>query len=380
MTDTTRPLKQAGTDFREPIDELIAEVDVTEASRQLQKGVLLLDVRDAVQWQLGMAAQSIGIPQAQLQTELPNHMADRQQPVLVICAKGQQSLSAAADLKRLGYHNVQSVQGGFTAWQAAGLPVGYPEGSTLNNDQRQRYARHLTLPEIGVQGQQKLLASKVLLIGAGGLGSPASLYLAAAGVGTLAIVDDDRVERSNLQRQVLYSDSTCGEMKIDSAKQRLQALNNDTEIIAIDQRLTADNATALIDDFDVVIDGSDNFSTRYAVNEACVAAGKPMVYAAVEGFQAQVGVFWPAYDQQLSLPCYHCLFPQPGDGPSCADAGVLGVVPGIAGILQATEALKICLAVGRPMVDRLLRIDTLSMRFIESQTQADPECSVCSET
>jgi len=356
---------------------VIKQVDVQHAYQQQQTGIMLIDVRAAEQQHLGMPAGAISVPRSSLLTALPQHVADKQQAVLLICAQGKQSLLAGEDIQALGYSNVHSVQGGFSAWQTAGLPVEFPASDALSDKQRERYARHLTLPEIGPTGQQKLLTSKVLLVGAGGLGSPAALYLAAAGIGTLGIVDDDHVERSNLQRQVLHSDAFCGAKKIDSAQQRLHTLNQDTHVIGIDQRLSKQNASELITDFDVVVDGSDNFATRYALNQACILAGKPLVYAAVEAFQAQVSVFWPAYDQRRNLPCYHCLFPQAGDGPSCVEAGVLGVVPGIAGILQATEALKLCLQIGKPLVDKLLRIDCLSMRFITSQTQADPGCPVC---
>ncbi len=366
--------------MQQKAEKMITEVDISTAWQLLQAGSVLIDVRAAEQWQSGMPEPASGISRALLKSEIPKRYPDKHQPLLVICAQGKQSLLAAEDIKSFGYFNVQSVQGGFAAWQAAGLPIGLPVDSTLSASQQERYARHLTLPEIGLDGQQKLLESKVLLIGAGGLGSPAALYLTAAGIGTLAIVDDDRVERSNLQRQVLHSEDTCGSKKIDSAQRRLHALNSDTRVIAIDQRLSAANACDLIAAYDVIIDGSDNFATRYAVNQACVAADKPMVYAAVEGFQAQLSVFWPGNDRQRHLPCYHCLFPQPGDGPGCVEAGVLGVVPGIAGMLQAAEALKLCLGIGQPMVGRLMRIDTLSMRITESQIQADPDCPVCSES
>lgn len=369
----------ANSDFEQQVAQartIIQEITPEAARRLQQDGCLLVDVRDAAQRQLGMAAGARGITRAELPRCFTDEGVDCQQAVLTICAKGKQSLLAAAELHAAGFRNVRSVSGGLAAWQQAGLPVETPD-SGLSAEQQERYARHLTLPEIGLEGQQKLLNSKILLVGAGGLGSPAALYLTAAGIGTLGIADDDRIERSNLQRQVLHSDAMCGEKKIESARQRLNGLNQDTHVVSFDQRLTAENASELIAGFDVVIDGSDNFATRYALNRACVAAGKPLVYAAVEAFQAQVAVFWPGYSAERDLPCYQCVFPQPGDGPSCVEAGILGVVPGVAGMLQATEALKLCLGIGQPLVDRLLRIDTLSMRFTESRIQRDPACPVC---
>lgn len=356
---------------------IVQEIDPAAAYQQQKSGSLLIDVRAAGQCCTGIADQAINIQRDQLIIELSRRNIDQQQPLMTICALGKQSLLAAAELLEQGYQQVQSVQGGLAAWREANLPLSFPDDSGLSGRQRDRYARHLTLPEIGPAGQQRLLNSKVLLIGAGGLGSPAALYLTAAGIGALGIVDDDRVELSNLQRQVLHNNAACGDKKIDSAQQQLRALNPDTEIKTFDQRLTDDNAAELIADYDVVIDGSDNFATRYAINRACVEAGKPLVYAAVEAFKAQVAVFWPAYDRQQNLPCYHCVFPQAGDGPSCVEAGVLGVVPGIAGMLQAAEALKLCLQTGQPLVNRMLRIDTLAMRFTESNIMADPDCPIC---
>lgn len=367
-------------DFQQQLQQAqstVDQVDVATAYRQQQSGSILIDVRAADQCIAGMVNNAINIPRQQLLTELRKKNVNQQQSLLMICAQGKQSLLAAAELLEQGYQQVQSVQGGLAAWRQANLPIGFADDSNLSDGQRQRYARHLALPEIGPAGQQKLLESKILLIGAGGLGSPAALYLTAAGIGTLGIVDDDRVELSNLQRQVLHRDAGCGEKKVDSALEQLQALNPEIELSIFDQRINSDNAATLIADFDVIIDGSDNFATRYAVNQACVMAGKPLVYAAVEAFKAQVAVFWPGYDKQQRLPCYHCVFPQPGDGPNCVEAGVLGVVPGIAGVLQATEALKLCLQIGQPLVNRLLRIDTLTMHFAESNILADPECPVC---
>ncbi len=356
----------------------IPELAPADAYRLQQRGAQLIDVRGPEQCQTGMARQALNIPRDHLASRLPDHITDTSRPILTICAQGKQSLLAVAELQVLGYRNVHSVTGGFTAWQAASLPVSYASDSVLSDSQQERYARHLSLPEVGPTGQRKLLDSKVLLVGAGGLGSPAALYLAAAGVGTLGIVDDDRVERSNLQRQVIHHEASTGSKKIASASHTIRQLNQATHVLSHDVRLTTDNADELIAGYDMVIDGSDNFATRYALNQACVAAGKPLVFAAVEAFQAQVAVFWPAYDHQSA--CYQCVFPQPGDGPSCVEAGVLGVVPGVAGILQATEALKLALQIGKPLVNRLLRIDTLTMRFTESRTMPDPDCKICARS
>lgn len=386
-TGTPDALSDQTDQALKPATTLIEELTPQEAYQQQQSGALLIDVREPSQWAVGVAEQALTIARHDLPLELAERMVKPEQSLMLVCARGKQSLLAALELQALGYKQVKSVQGGFAAWKATGLPLVSSAEDKLTAIELQRYARHISLPEIGVHGQQRLLMSKVLLVGAGGLGSPAALYLAAAGVGCLGIVDDDHIERSNLQRQILHSDQMCGEKKILSAQQRLKEMNPAVMVIAFDQRLTEDNAEMLIADFDVIIDGSDNFETRYALNRACVKAGKPLVYAAVEGFQAQVAVFWPNcpndyWDEPIEhpLPCYQCIFPQAGDGPSCGEAGVLGVVPGLAGVLQASEALKLCLQIGQPMVNKLLRLESLSMRIRTTKTIADPECLICSHS
>jgi len=269
------------------------------------------------------------------------------------------------------------VAGGFLAWQAAELPVGYPAG--LDADQAQRYARHLVMPQVGVKGQQKLHASRILLAGLGGLNSPAALYLAAAGVGKLGLLDDDRVERSNLQRQILYGENALGAKKTKSASATLTNQNPDVEFEIIDRRVNEENATNLIEGWDIVIDGTDNFPARYALNDACVELSVPLVYGAVMRFQGQVSVFC-AGGEHDTIPCFRCMMPQapaPEDVPGCSDAGVLGVMPGIVGTLQATEAIKLILGAGQPLAGRLLMIDALNMQFHETRIRRNPECPAC---
>ena len=297
----------------------------------------------------------------------------------LLCAGGARSLVLAATLRRQGLGPAFSVAGGFERWRSEGLPVEPPEACETDAAGDSRYARHLVMPQVGARGQERLRRSRVLLAGLGGLNSPAALYLAAAGVGALGLVDDDRVDRSNLQRQVLYGEAQVGEGKARSAQSRLRDLNPEVETTVIDQRLDENNASGLIGDWDVVVDGTDNFPVRYALNAACVAAGKPLVYGAVMRFQGQVSVFWPAHGPGAA-PCLHCLLPPDATvqaPPSCAEAGVLGVLPGIVGTLQATETLKLLLGVGAPLVGRLLMVDALTMAFREARIRPGPACPVC---
>jgi len=302
----------------------------------------------------------------------------------LMCAEGVRSLAAARRLRNQGFTAYQSVTGGFLAWQRAGLPVGYPDGFDASS--AQRYARHLVMPQVGPAGQHRLLRSRMLLVGLGGLNAPAALYLAAAGVGRLGLVDPDRVERSNLQRQVVHAESTLGRNKAVSAQARIRDLNPDIETVVIERRIEAENAAEVLAGWDIVIDGTDNFPARYALNEACVRLGVPLVYGAVMRFQGQVSVFWPARPAPSEAspdgpaPCFRCLFPQPpaaADAPGCAEAGVLGVLPGIVGTLQASEALKLALGIGQPLVGRLLMLDALNMEFRQARIAADPECPAC---
>jgi molybdopterin/thiamine biosynthesis adenylyltransferase/rhodanese-related sulfurtransferase len=302
----------------------------------------------------------------------------------LLCAEGVRSLAAARSLHEQGFTAYRSVAGGFLAWQRAGLPVGYPDGFDALG--AQRYARHLVMPQVGPEGQHRLQRSRMLLVGLGGLNAPAALYLAAAGVGRLGLIDPDRVERSNLQRQVIHGESMLGCNKAVSAQARIRDLNPDVETVILEGRVDQLNADGIVADWDIVLDGTDNFAARYALNEACVRQGKPLVYGAVMRFQGQVSVFWPGGPKcglagaERTAPCFSCLFPEPpdaADAPGCAVAGVLGVLPGIVGTLQASEALKLALGIGQPLTGRLLLIDALSMEFRQARLAANPECAVC---
>jgi molybdopterin/thiamine biosynthesis adenylyltransferase len=303
-------------------------------------------------------------------------LPDRDAQILVICQSGGRSMRAALVLQARGYTNVSSVAGGTTRWIAEGLPILVPAGDT---DFYDRYSRHLKLPEVGEAGQRKLESARIAMIGAGGLGSPAAFYLAAAGIGTLLLADDDVVDRSNLQRQILHTDARIGVAKTESARIALSALNPRVRVEASAERVTSTNVERLLDGADVVIDGADNFAARYLLNDACVKLGKPLVYGAVHRFEGQVSVF-DAGRRRGVAPCYRCLFPEPPPAeaaPNCAEAGVLGVLPGVIGLLQATEAIKLLLGIGTPLAGRLLHFDALGMRFRETRLAADPECPVC---
>lgn len=351
----------------------IAQVDPQEAWQRMQAGALLLDVREENEWALGRPADSVGMPRSHVATRIGEVAPQRDRELLLICAAGARSLLVADSLRRMGYGRVASVAGGFSLWRERGLPV--LEDERLDAAARERYDRHLRLPEIGIAGQRRLLDSRILLVGAGGLGSPSALYLAAAGVGTLALIDDDHVERSNLQRQVLHDEGSIGQAKVQSAARRLEAINPGIRIEQIRQRLEDDNAAALLEGYDVVIDGADNFATRYRVNAACLERGIPWVYGAVQRFQGQASVFLPGQG-----PCYRCLFPEPPPAefaPSCSEAGVLGVLPGLIGMIQATEAIKLLLGLGTSLAGRILTYDALTMRFGEIALPRDPQCPGC---
>ena len=347
-----------------------------QALARQQAGALLIDVRDAHERALGTAKGARGIARADLEADPAAHLSDRDAEVLLICQSGRRSQFAAEALRARGYRNVASVVGGTVAWADAGLPMDAPQ---LDEDFSERYSRHLRLPEVGLAGQKRLEAATVLVVGAGGLGSPAAYYLAAAGIGTLRIADDDVVDRSNLQRQILHTDARIGTPKVDSARVALSALNPRTRIETFAERVTSANVERLLDGVDVVVDGADNFAARYLLNDACVKLGKPLVYGAVHRFEGQVSVF-DAGRHRGQSPCYRCLFPEPPPpeaAPNCAEAGVLGVVPGIVGLLQATEALKLVLGVGESLSGRLLHIDAMGLRFRETRLAPDPECPVC---
>jgi len=357
--------------------ERVTEIEPAAALARTRDGAVLIDVRDDGERLSGGAAGAVGISRGFLELRIGSVAADPSTPLLLMCSAGTRSLLAARTLIDLGYRDVCSVAGGFDRWKAEGLPV--DRGGGTDPDWLERYSRHLRLPEVGEAGQRRLGASSILLVGAGGLGSPAGLYLAAAGVGRIGIVDDDRVERSNLQRQVLHADARVGMAKVESARVAINALNPRVQVEAHQQRLDADSVESLLLRYDLVIDGADNFPTRYLLSDACVQLGKPLVYGAVQRFEGQLGVF-DAGRRRGQSPCYRCLFPHPPPpeaAPNCAEAGVLGVLPGIIGLLQATEAIKLLLALGESLDGRLLHVDALSMRFRETRLRPDPDCAVC---
>ncbi|MET0230917.1 MAG: molybdopterin-synthase adenylyltransferase MoeB [Rhodanobacteraceae bacterium] len=352
----------------------IPEIDPRDALARQRADALLIDVREDDERAGGVPAGAIGLARGEIPARIADIVRDTEREILTLCASGKRSLLAAQTLRDLGYANVASVRGGFARWKAEGLPI--DEGA-LDFDSAERYARHLVLPEVGVAGQKKLADARITLIGAGGLGAPAALYLAAAGVGTLTLVDDDRVERSNLQRQIVHADARVGERKTESAAIALRALNPTTRLDLRAERLAAANVETLIRDSDVVIDGADNFPTRYLLSAACRRLEIPLVYGAVHRFTGQISVFDARREES---PCYRCLFPEPPsaeEAPNCSEAGVLGVLPGTIGMLQATEALKLVLGIGEPLVGRLLCYDALAARFLELKLPRDRECPGC---
>jgi len=352
------------------------ELTPAEALQRVRAGALLVDVREAHERALGMAEGALGVAREALEADPAATIPGDGAEVLLICQSGRRSFAAAQALQARGYARVGSVAGGTSAWAAANLPMLRPD---VDADFGERYSRHLRLPEVGLAGQRRLEAARVLLVGAGGLGSPAAFYLAAAGVGTLRLADDDVVDRSNLQRQILHTDVRIGVAKVESAALALAALNPRTRIEAVAERITGANVERLLDGVDVVVDGADNFPARYLLNDACVKLGKPLVYGAVHRFEGQASVF-DAGRRRGEVPCYRCLFPEPPPpeaAPNCAEAGVLGVLPGVIGLLQATEAIKLLLGIGSPLAGRLLHFDALQMRFRETRLQADPACPVC---
>ena len=375
----------------------IEEIDSTEGARLLESddAPLFLDVREQDEWDQGIIPGALHIPRGSLESRVESRV-DRDRAIVVYCSVGHRSAFAAKTLEELGYDNVVNLAGGFTEWKRNGFPTELPRG--LQETQRTRYSRHLLIPEVGEEGQLRLLDSRILLIGAGGLGSPASLYLAAAGVGTLGIVDDDAVDATNLQRQIVHSTERLGESKAESAKRTIEALNPDVTVKTFQERLTSENVDRILGEgWDVIVDGADNFPTRYLLNDASVWHGIPVVHGSIYRFEGQVTVFRPARSwkrcrrsrhrrlcQRDSTwgPCYRCLFPQPPPpelAPSCAEGGVLGVLPGVVGSIQATEALKLALGIGDPLVGRLLLFDALAASFTEVSLRRDPACPVCGE-
>jgi len=351
----------------------INELDPAEAEERLGDATFL-DVRELDEYEQGTVPDAVFIPRGHLESQVENRVS-KDKPVVVYCAGGVRSAFAAETLQELGYEDVASMRGGFGRWKDEGRPWITPQ--TLTPDQRNRYHRHVLLPEIGEAGQQKLLETKVLLLGAGGLGSPAAMYLAAAGVGTLGIVDMDVVDASNLQRQILHNVDRIGERKVDSAKKTLTELNPDVDVVTYDVRLGADNILDIIDGYDVIVDGTDNFPTRYLLNDASLVKRIPVVHGSIFRFEGQVTVFEP-----YEGPCYRCLLPEPPPAelaPSCAEAGVLGVLPGIVGSIQGLEAIKVALDLGDPLVGRLLAYDALEESFRTFKVRRDPACPACGE-
>jgi sulfur-carrier protein adenylyltransferase/sulfurtransferase len=357
----------------------VREVQGQEVEPQLGE-VVVLDVREADEYEQGALPGAVHLPRGFLEFQVEGRIPDKSAPVVVYCAAGARSVLAAKTMSDLGYADVVSLAGGFNKWKDEGRPWRTPR--TLTPEQRNRYQRHLLVSEVGVEGQMKLLDSKVLLLGAGGLGSPAALYLAAAGVGTIGIIDMAVVDASNLQRQVLHSMDRVGERKVDSAKKTLTALNPDVDVVTYDVRLGADNILDIFggpagDGWDVIVDGTDNFPTRYLVNDASLLKRIPVVHGSIFRFEGQVTVFDPYVG-----PCYRCLIPEPPPAelaPSCAEAGVLGVLPGIVGSIQAVEAIKILLGIGDPLVGRLLSYDALEESFRAFKVRRDPSCPACGD-
>jgi len=352
----------------------IVEADPASVLDQLGTATFL-DVREPDEFEQGALPGAIHIPRGHLEFQVEGRIPDKTAPLYVYCAGGVRSAFAAKTLGDLGYGSVVSIIGGFNKWKDDGLPWVTPR--TLNADQRNRYQRHLLLPEVGEKGQQQLLDAKVLMLGAGGLGSPAALYLAAAGVGTIGIIDMDVVDASNLQRQVLHNTTRIGDRKVDSAKKTLELLNPDVEVVTYDTRLGAHNVLDIIDGYDLIVDGTDNFPTRYLVNDASLLKRIPVVHGSIFRFEGQVTVFHPYVG-----PCYRCMIPEPPPAelaPSCAEAGVLGVLPGIVGSIQALEAIKMILDLGDPLVGRLLAFDALEESVRTFKLRRDPACPACGE-
>ncbi len=368
------------TTYRELLNQVkaeIEEVDAQAAAPALGDGTTVwLDVREVNEWDEGHIPGAIHVPRGNLESRIENAVPDHDARIVVYCAVGSRSAFSAKTLEELGYGDVVNLAGGYTEWKRGGFPTELPK--SLGEEQRRRYSRHLLIPEVGEAGQLKLLESRILLIGAGGLGSPASLYLAAAGVGTLGIVDDDVVDASNLQRQIVHSTERLGDSKAESAKRTIEALNPDVTVKTFQERLTSENVDRILGEgWDVIVDGADNFPTRYLLNDASVWHKIPVVHGSIYRFEGQVTVFKPHEG-----PCYRCLFPSPPPpelAPSCAEGGVLGVLPGVIGSIQATEALKVALGMGDPLVGRLLLYDALAASFTEVSLRKDPACPVCGE-
>ena len=357
--------------------QLVPEWTPDEVRQRMSNGggYRLIDVREKEEYREGHLPGSVSVPRGFLDMRIEEVVADKDAPVILYCAGGTRSLLAGRTMRELGYTNVVSMSGGYGAWKGAGHP--WEADKQFTPDQLNRYSRHFLLPEVGEAGQAKLLDAKVLCIGAGGLGSPTAFYLAAAGVGTIGIVDMDVVDVSNLQRQILHTNDRVGMPKVESAQKTLNALNPDIKVIGYQERVTSENIMELIRDYDVIVDGCDNFPTRYLVNDACFIANKPNVHGSIFQFEGQATVFSPHKG-----PCYRCLFPEPpppGAAPSCQEAGVLGVLPGLVGCVQALETMKLILGAGKPLIGRMIYFDTLSMELRIHKLRKDPSCPLCGE-
>lgn len=365
-------------DLLQDIKGQVRTVTLEEVKRRVdaKEALVLVDVREKDEVRAGFIPGAISLPRGFLEMQAEQKLPDKSANIVVYCAGGTRSAFAAKALQELGYTHVESANPGFSRWKDIGFPVETP--SQMTPAQIDRYSRHLLLPEIGEKGQEKLLKARVLLLGAGGLGSPAGLYLAAAGIGTLGIIDGDTVDASNLQRQIMHGTDRVGTPKVESAKKTIENLNPDVKVIPFQERLTRDNVDRVFDQgWDVIVDGLDNFATRYLVNDASVWKKIPVVHGSIFRFDGQVTTFWPGKG-----PCYRCLYPEPPPAhlaPSCSEAGVLGVLPGLVGTLQATEAIKIVLGVGEPLVGRLLTYDSLKMKFGVLKLRRDVNCPVCGD-
>jgi sulfur-carrier protein adenylyltransferase/sulfurtransferase len=367
-------MSPSGAEYIKRIREQVKEVDPSDVKPLVGNGVPIIDVREGEEYSIAHLPGAKHVPRGYLESRIDAAVPDRKQRVILYCATGQRSALAAHTLTELGFEDVASMTGGITLWKDRGYEVDVPH--TLTAEQRDRYSRHVLVPEVGLEGQMKLLDAKVLLLGAGGLGAPAALYLAAAGVGTLGIVDDDVVDLSNLQRQVIHRTDGIGTPKVDSAEAAIKALNPDVNVVKYQTRIDASNIMEIIEGYDIVLDGVDNFPTRYLLNDASVRLKIPVVSAAILGFEGQLSVFAP-----YEGPCYRCLFRQPPPAelaPSCGANGVLGVLPGTMGMLQATEVIKLIIGAGDPLIGRLLMYDALAATTTELKVRRDPECPICS--
>ena len=361
-------------DLLDDARRIIPEVTAAQVAREASSRTLI-DVRERSEFEEGHIPGAFHLSKGFIEVQIEDRVPDKGTPITLYCAGGTRSLLAARALHELGYNDVRSMSGGFNGWKQAGFDFDVPR--VLTADQKRRYNRHLLIPEVGEEGQAKLLDATVLLIGAGGLGSPAALYLAAAGVGTIGLVDFDIVDESNLQRQIIHTRDRVGMRKTESARIAIEALNSDVRVVQHNEMLNSDNARALFDQYDIIVNGCDNFPTRYLANDVALFARKPLVDGGIFRFEGQVTTVIP-----FASPCYRCRYPSPPppeEAPSCAEAGVLGVLPGIVGILQATEVVKLIMGIGEPLTGRLLHIDALDMRFREFRVPRDPDCPVCGE-